>query len=80
MSGTKTPPYEYDVVEHLLTKGEMVACLEACAEEADGDAAFIAKVMGGSCQRQENSRGPASITLHSKRDLAGRLAHRNVFP
>jgi DNA-binding phage protein len=32
----------YDVAEHLRTPEEMAAYLEACIEEADGDAAFIA--------------------------------------
>ena len=36
----------YDVAEHLRTTEEMAAYLEACLEEADGDAAFIAKALG----------------------------------
>jgi probable addiction module antidote protein len=36
----------YDVAEHLRTKEEMAAYLEACLEEAKGDAAFIAKALG----------------------------------
>jgi probable addiction module antidote protein len=36
----------YDVAEHLRTPEEMAAYLEACMEEADGDAAFIAKALG----------------------------------
>jgi probable addiction module antidote protein len=36
----------YDVSEHLRTPKEMAAYLEACLEEADGDAAFIAKALG----------------------------------
>ena len=36
----------YDVAEHLRTPKEMAAYLEACIEEADGDAAFIAKALG----------------------------------
>ena len=36
----------YDVAEHLCTPEEMAAYLEACLEEADGDAAFIAKALG----------------------------------
>jgi probable addiction module antidote protein len=36
----------YDVTEHLRTPKEMAAYLEACLEEADGDAAFIAKALG----------------------------------
>jgi probable addiction module antidote protein len=36
----------YDVAEHLQTPKEVAAYLEACLEEADGDAAFIAKALG----------------------------------
>jgi probable addiction module antidote protein len=36
----------YDVAEHLRSPEEMAAYLEACLEEADGDAAFIAKALG----------------------------------
>lgn len=36
----------YDVAEHLRTAEEMAAYLEACLEEANGDAAFIAKALG----------------------------------
>ena len=44
MNRTVTSPY--DVAEHLRTSEEMAAYLEACIEEADGDAAFIAKALG----------------------------------
>jgi probable addiction module antidote protein len=43
---TKTVTTPYDVAEHLRTPEEMAAYLEACLEEADGDAAFIAKALG----------------------------------
>ncbi len=36
----------FDVSEHLRTPEEMAAYLEACFEEAGGDAAFIAKALG----------------------------------
>jgi probable addiction module antidote protein len=36
----------YDVAEHLRTPKEMAAYLQACLDEADGDAAFIAKALG----------------------------------
>jgi probable addiction module antidote protein len=36
----------YDVADHLRTPEEMAAYLEACLEEAPGDAAFIAKALG----------------------------------
>jgi probable addiction module antidote protein len=42
----KTKTTRYDVAEHLRTPEEMAAYLEACIEEADGDAAFIAKALG----------------------------------
>lgn len=42
----KTATTRYDVAEHLRTPKEMAAYLEACIEEADGDAAFIAKALG----------------------------------
>jgi probable addiction module antidote protein len=42
----KTVATRYDVAEHLRTPREMAAYLEACLEEANGDAAFIAKALG----------------------------------
>ena len=39
----KTVTTRYDVAEHLRTPEEMAAYLEACMEEADGDAAFVAR-------------------------------------
>jgi len=42
----KTKTSRYDVAEHLRTPEEMAAYLEACIEEADGDAAFVAKSLG----------------------------------
>ena len=47
---TKTNPW--DVAEHLRTPKEMAAYLEACIEEADGDAAFIAKALGDIARAQ----------------------------
>ena len=44
MPRTKTS--RYDVAEHLRTPKEMAAYLEACLEESNGDAAFIAKALG----------------------------------
>nr|VFK63732.1 MAG: probable addiction module antidote protein [Candidatus Kentron sp. TC] len=43
---TKTITTRYDIAEHLRTPEEIVAYLEASLEEADGDAAFIAKALG----------------------------------
>lgn len=42
----KTKTTRYDVAEHLRTLEEMAAYLEACLDEAKGDAAFIAKALG----------------------------------
>ena len=42
----KTKTTKYDIAEHLRTPEEMAAYLEACLEEANGDAAFIAKALG----------------------------------
>ena len=42
----KTVTSRYDVAEHLRTPEEMAAYFEACLEEAEGDAAFIAKALG----------------------------------
>ena len=41
----KTITTKYDVSEHLRTSEEMAAYLEACIDEANGDAAFIAKAL-----------------------------------
>ena len=43
---TRTTTTKYDVSEHLRNPEEMAAYLEACIEEANGDAAFIAKALG----------------------------------
>ena len=42
----KTKTTRYDVAQHLQTPEEMAAYPEACFEEANGDAAFIAKALG----------------------------------
>lgn len=44
MKKTITTPY--DITEHLRTPKEMALYLQACIEEADGDAAFIARALG----------------------------------
>ncbi|MCT4366065.1 MULTISPECIES: addiction module antidote protein [Synechococcaceae] len=48
----KTTTSLYDVAEHLQTPEDMAAYLEACIEEADGDAAFIAKALGDIARAQ----------------------------
>lgn len=42
----KTKTTRYDVAEHLRTPEEMAAYLQACLEEANGDATFVAKALG----------------------------------
>lgn len=44
MRKTHTTPY--DIADHLRTPQEIAAYLEACFEEADCDAAFIAQAIG----------------------------------
>ena len=51
---TKTRPY--DVAEHLRTTEEMALYLDACIEESDGDAAFIAKALGDIARAQGMSK------------------------
>jgi len=43
---SKTRTSEFDVAEHLRTDEEIEAYLEACFEDPDVDAAFIAKALG----------------------------------
>ena len=47
---TMTAPY--DVAEFLETPEEMAAYLEACIQESDGDASFIAKALGDIARAQ----------------------------
>lgn len=42
----KTKTTRYDIAEHLRNPEEMAAYLEACLEDANGNAAFIAKALG----------------------------------
>ena len=48
----KTTTTRYDVAEHLRTPKEVATYLEACLEEANGDAAFIAKALGDVARAQ----------------------------
>lgn len=47
-----TKSSRYDVAEHLRTPEEMAAYLEACIEEAEGDATFIARALGDIARAQ----------------------------
>ncbi len=42
----------YDVSEHLRTQEDMAAYLEASLQEANGDAAFVAKALGDIARAQ----------------------------
>lgn len=48
----KTITSPWDVADYLRTPEEMAAYLEACIEEADGDAALIAKALGDIARAQ----------------------------
>lgn len=56
MNKKKTVTVAYDVTEHLRTPQEMAAYLDACIEESDGDAAFIAKALGDIARAQGMSK------------------------
>lgn len=43
---------KYDIAERLRTAEEMALYLDACIEESDGDAAFIAKALGDIARAQ----------------------------
>jgi probable addiction module antidote protein len=43
---SKTETTRDDVAEHLRSPEEMAAYLEACIQEANGDASFVAKALG----------------------------------
>ena len=43
---TKTVAAPYDVAEHLRTREDMAAYLEASIEEADGDGAVVTRALG----------------------------------
>lgn len=61
----KTRPY--DIAETLRTPDEMVAYLEACIEEATGDAAFIAKALGDIARAQDMAEIACQIGLSRER-------------
>jgi probable addiction module antidote protein len=42
----KTRTTRFDVARHLRTPEEMSAYLDACIDESNGDAAFVAKALG----------------------------------
>ena len=52
----KTKTMTYDVADRLRTPEEMALYLDACIQESDGDAAFIAKALGDIARAQGMSR------------------------
>jgi probable addiction module antidote protein len=42
----KTETFPYDVIDYLTTPEDCAAYLDACIEESNGDAAFIARALG----------------------------------
>jgi probable addiction module antidote protein len=56
MAKIKTKTLPYDVAEQLRTPEEMALYLDACIEESDGDAAFIAKALGDIARAQGMTR------------------------
>ncbi|MFN9643719.1 MAG: DNA-binding protein [Cyanobacteriota bacterium] len=59
---TKTAPY--DVAEFLDTPEKMVAYLEACIQESDGDAAFIAKALGDIARAKWMTQIARKLTIY----------------
>ncbi len=55
---SKTLTREYDIAERLRTPEEMALYLDACIEESDGDAAFIAKALGDIARAQGMTKVP----------------------
>jgi probable addiction module antidote protein len=58
---SKTTTSRYDIAEHLRTPEEMAAYFDACLQEADGDAAFIAKALGDIAR----AKGMSQVALDS---------------
>ena len=75
MSTTKT--MIYDVAEHLRTPEEMALYLDACIEESDGDAAFIAKALGDIARAQGMTQVAKSAGL-SRESLYKSLSGERV--
>ena len=70
---TKTVTTPYHVAEYLRPE-ESAAYLEACLEEADGNAAFIAKVLGDIARARRISQ------IRKKRELARIIFKLNNHP
>ena len=64
----KTKTTAYDVADYLQTPEDRAAYLDACIEESEGDATFIAKALGDIARAQ----GMAQVA----RDAGGSRASR----
>lgn len=73
----KTKTMKYDVADRLRTPEEMALYLDACIEESDGDAAFIAKALGDIARAQGMSRVAADAGL-SRESLYKSLSGERV--
>lgn len=62
---------KWDSAEYLKTEEDMVLYLEACMEEANGDAAFIAKALGTIAR----ARGMSQLAKDTGRGLS--VSHLN---
>ena len=56
MTGNKTRTTPYDVADYLDSAEACAAYLDACIEESDGDAPFIAKALGDIARAQGMSK------------------------
>ena len=63
----------YDSAEHLRTPEEMAAYLEACMEEANGDAAFIARALGNITRAKGMSQVAARCGTIARESIQGAL-------
>lgn len=63
MADKKTRTTPYDVADYLGSPEECAAYLDACIEESEGDAAFIAKALGDIARAQGMSKVAAAAGL-----------------
>jgi DNA-binding phage protein len=78
----KTVTTRYDVAEHLRTPEEVAAYLEACLDEANGDAAFVTKALGDIARAKgmtqvDNSIQPPSLGHYYRTRRRGRVRSQN---
>ena len=74
---TKTKTLPYNIADRLRTPEEMALYLDACIEESDGDAAFIAKALGDIARAQGMAQVAESAGL-SRESLYKSLSGERV--